>query len=262
MQLQTTMSITSLLILILDSRSGSCAGEMRQTRWGLRKLRTPRFPMQAWSKGSLNDCLLRAVCGIASRFVFRGDKESFERAAAWISEAEAQLLARSGEPRMSDVEAWVLISLNHAFSRQFTRMLVSMSLAARLAYILRLNHEEERLPFLVRERRSRLMWSIYVLDTLYSSGRAEFTSCQRDTLLLRLPCGERSFSMDVPVMTESLTPTPGASHTGTSNLGTMAYCIRILDIRDQTNRYRTPSFLQCSQVLTCFQPPSGLPSRL
>lgn len=144
---------------------------------------------------------------------------------------------------MSDVEAWMLVTLDHILCRRFGKMLVSMGLTARLAYILRLNHEEERLPFLIQERRRRLMWSIFIMDTLYSSGRAEFTACERETLHIRLPCNERSFTMDVPVVTEPLVPRSTPETAGNANLGLMAYCLRVLDIRDRSHRYVTTGTL-------------------
>ncbi|KAF4978162.1 hypothetical protein FZEAL_5407 [Fusarium zealandicum] len=113
-------------------------------------------------------------------------------------------------------------------------MLVSMSLAARLAYILRLNHENDKLPFLVSERRRRLMWSIFATDTLYSSGKREFTSCTAETLHIQLPCREQSFSMDLPGRTESLAATPASL--GASRMGLHGYCLRVLDIRDRVQR--------------------------
>jgi hypothetical protein len=113
-------------------------------------------------------------------------------------------------------------------------MLISISLTARLAYILRLNHEDDRQPFLVQEQRRRLMLSIFTMDTLYSSGKAEFTACTTETLHIRLPCNETSFSMDIPVSTEVLAPT-SESH-GESAIGLLGYCIRVLEIRDRVQR--------------------------
>ncbi|KAH6677830.1 hypothetical protein F5X68DRAFT_270231 [Plectosphaerella plurivora] len=190
--------------------------------------------LQSWSKGTLNPRLLRAICGVTARFVFRGDIDRQHQARLWIHETEAQLLARVGEPRMSDVEAWMLVTLDHILSRRFGKMLVTMCLLARLAYILRLNHEEDRLPFLIQERRRRLMWSIYVVDTFYSSGRTEFTAVSTETIHLRLPCNEQSFAMDVPVVTEPLIPP--TDQPPSRDMGLMAYIIRVLDIRDRTQR--------------------------
>ena len=134
---------------------------------------------------------------------------------------------------MSDIEAWLLVILDHYLSRRFTKMLVSIALASRLAYILRLNHEDSRQTFLVQERRRRLMWSIYAIDTLYASGKAEFTACTTETLHIRLPCNEKSFLMDIPTSTGFLNADSDAND---PNIGLVGYCLRILDIRDRVQR--------------------------
>ncbi|RBR19989.1 hypothetical protein FVER53590_25029 [Fusarium verticillioides] len=151
----------------------------------------------------------------------------------WIEDAEAYLLRRVAQPRLSDIEAWLLVTLDHYLSQRVSKMLVSMALTSRLAYILRLNHEDPRQKFLVQERRRRLMWAIYIMDSLYSSGKTEFTACTPETLHIRLPCAEKSFSMDAPVIT---VPLHSSAHEDTSNIGLLGYCIRVLDIRNRVQR--------------------------
>ncbi|EEU35061.1 uncharacterized protein NECHADRAFT_44807, partial [Fusarium vanettenii 77-13-4] len=187
--------------------------------------------LQAWSRGHLSPLVLRAICGLTTRFIHQNDPTHTTLARKWIQEAESELLSRLSEPRVSDVEAWLLVTLDQYLSRQFSKMLVSMSLTSRLAYILRLNHENDRPSFLLQERRRRLMWSIFTTDTLYSSGKKEFTSCTTETLHIRLPCNEKSFSMDMPVATGLLTNEVDAS--GESNIGLLGYCLHVLDIRDR-----------------------------
>ncbi|KAM5386474.1 hypothetical protein ACJZ2D_000437 [Fusarium nematophilum] len=190
--------------------------------------------LQAWSRGDLSPLVLRAICGLTSRFIHRNNPERRSLARKWIEEAESGLLSRLAEPRVSDVEAWLLVTLDQYLSRRFSKMLVSMSLTSRLAYILRLNHENDRPSFLLQERRRRLMWSIFAMDTLYSSGKTEFTSCTTETIYIRLPCNEKSFSMDMPVSTGLL----GTEHDASSesNIGLLGYCLRVLDIRDRVQR--------------------------
>ncbi|KAK1763897.1 hypothetical protein QBC33DRAFT_458707 [Phialemonium atrogriseum] len=189
--------------------------------------------LQSWSRNDLNPCVLKATCGLASQFIFRGSTKHREVARKWIEATETQLLSRLGEPRMSDIEAWLLVILDHYLSRRFTKMLVSISLVSRLAYILRLNHEDSRQTFLVQERRRRLMWSIYAIDTLYSSGKAEFTACTTETLHIRLPCNEKSFLMDIPTSTGFLNADSDPNY---PNIGLVGYCLRILNIRDRVQR--------------------------
>ncbi|KAF4444148.1 putative transcriptional regulatory protein PB1A11.04c [Fusarium austroafricanum] len=171
--------------------------------------------LQSWSKNELNPCVLFAICGITSRFINPGSSEHRNTAKKWIEDAESQLLRQLAQPRLSDIEAWLLVTLDHYLSQRVSKMLVSMALASRLAYILRLNHEDSRQKFLVQERRRRLMWAIYIMDSLYSRGKTEFTSCTSDTLHIRLPCSENSEE---------------------SNIGLLGYCIRVLDIRNRVQR--------------------------
>ncbi|KAI8716260.1 hypothetical protein NCS52_00919100 [Fusarium sp. LHS14.1] len=190
--------------------------------------------LQAWSRGHLSPLVLRAICGLTTRFIHPNDPKHASLARKWIQEAEADLLSRLAQPRVSDVEAWLLVTLDQYLSRQFSKMLVSMSLTSRLAYILRLNHENDRPSFLLQERRRRLMWSIFTTDTLYSSGKTEFTSCTTETLHIRLPCNEKSFTMDIPVLAGRLTG--GIDASGESSIGLLGYCLRVLDIRDRCQR--------------------------
>ncbi|QKD61586.1 uncharacterized protein FOBCDRAFT_192040 [Fusarium oxysporum Fo47] len=189
--------------------------------------------LQSWSKNELNPCVLSAICGITSRFIDPGSSEHRAIAKRWIEDAESHLLRRVAQPRLSDIEAWLLVTLDHYLSQRVSKMLVSMALTSRLAYILRLNHEDPRQKFLVQERRRRLMWAIYIMDSLYSSGKTEFTACTPETLHIRLPCAEKSFSMDAPVITVPLHSSP---HEDISNIGLLGYCIRVLDIRNRVQR--------------------------
>ncbi|KAF4341953.1 transcriptional regulatory [Fusarium beomiforme] len=189
--------------------------------------------LQSWSKSELNPCLLSAICGITSRFINPSSSEHRNIAKKWIDDAESQLLLRLSQPRLSDIEAWLLVTLDHYLSQRVSKMLVSMALTSRLAYILRLNHEDPRHKFLVQERRRRLMWAIYIMDSLHSSGKAEFTACTTDTLHIQLPCSDKSFSMDIPVTTVLLHCT---SDEDASHVGLLGYCIRVLDIRNRVHR--------------------------
>ncbi|KAF9777112.1 hypothetical protein IL306_004624 [Fusarium sp. DS 682] len=189
--------------------------------------------LQSWSKNELNPCVLSTICGITSRFINPASSEHRIKARKWIEGAESQLLRQLAQPRLSDIEAWLLVTLDHYLSQRVSKMLVSMALTCRLAYILRLNHEDTRHSFLVQERRRRLMWAIYTMDSLYSSGKTEFTACTSDTLHIRLPCTEKSFSMDLLVTTVPLHSIP---HEDTANVGLLGYCIRVLDIRNRVQR--------------------------
>lgn len=188
--------------------------------------------LHKWHQGRCNPRLLKTICGISVRFMKQSPSNN--DSAVWIDEAESAILQRLGSPTVSDIEALILIALDHCMSRRFVKTLTSSCLAARMAYIMRLNHENTKLSFLAQESRRRLMWAIFVFDTLYSSGRSELTSCSAGTIHLQLPCHERAFSLDTPSITETLRP-PTHGSTSTS-IGTTGFLIRILDIRDRIQR--------------------------
>ncbi|OLN90337.1 putative transcriptional regulatory protein C530.11c-like protein 5 [Colletotrichum chlorophyti] len=188
---------------------------------------------QSWAQDTFNPRLLKAICGLTARYIASDDTGRLQQGTRWIQEAEMQLFLRLSEPSISDIETLVLITLDHSIARRFSKMLVSACLAARLAFMMRLNYEDGRHGFLAQERRRRLMWAIFTSETLYSSGRAEFTGCSTDTIHLQLPCNERSFTLDIPVITEPLKPPKTQK---SSDLGLVAYNIRVLDIRDRIQR--------------------------
>ncbi|KAK1466065.1 hypothetical protein CTAM01_17046 [Colletotrichum tamarilloi] len=205
---------------------------------------------QSWAQDTYNPRLLKAMCGLTTRYIASGDGNRLQQATRWIQESEMQLFMRLSEPSMSDIEALMLTTLDHIIARRFSKMLVSACLAARLAFMMRLNYEDGRLSFLTQERRRRLMWGIYTMETLYSSGRTEFTGCPKETIHLQLPCHERSFTLDIPVMTEPLKPPENQC---SLELGLMAYNIRVLDIRDriQSQFANLPKDVLISKLKAC-----------
>lgn len=157
-----------------------------------------------------------------------------ERSRLWIQDAEQEVMKRLEHPTTSDIEALMLITFYYSITRRFAKMMVSSALTARLAYVWRLNCEDGRLDFLTGERRRRLMWCIFVFDTFYSSGRAEFSVCPKNTVSLQLPCNEESFAQDIEVTTEPLQRNAGSQLS--PNLGLLSFVIRILDIRNRIQR--------------------------
>jgi hypothetical protein len=188
--------------------------------------------LHRWQQDRCNPRLLKTMCGVSARFM--NQHSSLTEADTWIHAAEKEILLRLDMLAVSDVEALILIALDHCMSRRFVKTLTSSCLAARMAYVMRLNHENTRLPFLAQESRRRLMWAIFVFDTIYSSGRNELTSCSDGTIHLQLPCNERAFELDSPSITEPLRCVPGSAPS--TNIGTTAFLVRVLDIRDRIQR--------------------------
>ncbi|KAB8263411.1 hypothetical protein BDV32DRAFT_136053 [Aspergillus pseudonomiae] len=77
-----------------------------------------------------------------------------------------------------------------------------VSLLSRFAFSLRLNYDDQRVCFLAREARRRLMWAIYMLDQSWAAGLLEFTTCPVDAIYVGLPCPEETWELDVCPETE------------------------------------------------------------
>lgn len=134
--------------------------------------------------------------------------------------------------------------------------LMLSGLAVRMAQALKLNTEyspdimctgeEGPSPSVVsRESRRRLMWACYVLDVWTGSGSDQLALWRESDIKVQLPCNERNFGLRIPCVTETLAvghvlqslspaivpPKPA------SNMGIMAYYIRITTLRKRIMRY-------------------------
>jgi hypothetical protein len=187
--------------------------------------------LHRWNQGRCNPRLLNTICGISARFM--DTQQTIIASKEWMFEAEQGILRRLDSLVVSDVEALVLLALDHCMSRRFVKTLTSSCLAARMAYLMRLNHEIPRLPFLAREGRRRLIWAIFAFDTIYSSGRSELTSCSANTIHVQLPCHERAFEIDSAAITE---PLRSIADVSMDRIGTTGFLVRILDVRDRIQR--------------------------
>lgn len=125
--------------------------------------------LRQYSLGSLPPLLLLAVCGTASRFL-SSSKEATSRAKAWIEAAEADVLRNLGETKTYHVEALMILGYNRRCNHQSGKTFFFVSLAARMAYHLKLHQENHRLSFLEQECRRRLIWCIFTVDRFCAGG--------------------------------------------------------------------------------------------
>jgi hypothetical protein len=69
----------------------------------------------------------------------------------------------------------------------FTEALMLMGTLTRFAFALRLNYENPNICSLAQESRRRLMWGIYILDTMLVDGAPKFTRCPSNVMHIHLP---------------------------------------------------------------------------
>ncbi|PVH74437.1 hypothetical protein DL98DRAFT_467858 [Cadophora sp. DSE1049] len=184
--------------------------------------------LQNWTKQTHNLILLKAMCGASARFV-SNDPDHEKQALIWSSQAESQVLKTLAKPSVVTIQSLLLIIFTQASFRKFSSVMALSALTARMAFTLRLNYEERKLPFTAQECRRRVMWAIFVVDTFYASGQVDLSVCAIERIKLQLPCNERSFAYDIEVETEPLRRPLG--HPVAGDLGLLAYLIRIFDIR-------------------------------
>src|SRR5271170_1631789 len=105
-----------------------------------------------------------------------------------------------------------------------------------------------RLSVPERESRRRLMWACYQIDTLSGSGVKQLSLLFEDDIRIQLPCNDRNFGLGIACITETLRPgevlkfipredIPAAP---ADNMGTMAYTVRVLELRQRVLTYLNP----------------------
>jgi hypothetical protein len=191
----------------------------------------PSF-LRKFHHDKLDSIFLGCVCGIASRFLER-DNPRQDYVSEWLKEVEGQMWPRMAEMKIENLQILLLLICWYSLDRKISNMWTSSAMAARIAYGMRLNCESTNpMPFISKEVRRRMMWSIFMLDKFYSGGFAELTLSNVSTMHLNLPCDERNFELDIPTTTATLTPT-SPSGTLESGIGLMGHMSRLVKIRHE-----------------------------
>lgn len=125
--------------------------------------------LRQYSSGTLPPVILLAICGAASRFLSLS-KEATDRAKLWIEAAESRVLKSLGEARPYHAEALMILGFNRRCNHQSGKTFFFVSLAARMAFHLKLHRENTQLPFLEQECRRRLVWCIFTVDRFCAGG--------------------------------------------------------------------------------------------
>lgn len=187
--------------------------------------------MKALDEGKVSQALLKAMCGVSARYMPDQNLSNMNMAEMWVKEAQMDILESFDSTSIAHVQVILLLVFHGHITRNFTKVWMLFSSAARLAYMLQLNYEDDTLPFVEQESRRRLMWSVYISDKFLAGGIPEFTLCRRESIHVQLPCNETLFEMGAQAKTDSLIASADDEYV--SNMGSRAYLIRLLDIRDR-----------------------------
>ncbi|KAJ5856030.1 uncharacterized protein N7529_009974 [Penicillium soppii] len=187
--------------------------------------------LRAWTSGTVDPALLKAVCSASAAFMCT-EPCTIEFREKWRTEAEAYVWSNIGRPSMAVLQVLVVvISQNCALSR-FLALQPMLGIAAKMAYMLRLNHENPQLSSIAREIRRRVMWSIFILDKRLAAGQPDLISCPKELMHIQLPSNERNFELAISARTGNLLPAQIDENDSTS-LGTRAFFCKLSNIRHE-----------------------------
>lgn len=192
--------------------------------------------LSQWSKGKIDDALLRIVCAAGLRARDSSDRGLFQ-ARTWMREVQASLLSRLDVLSLARLQALVLLVELHLDIGDRVEGWNLLAMAARAAFTLKLNHERSEMEPVMREMRRRTMWQIYLFDRQASGGIADLSVCASERMLeLQLPCDDRTFERGMPSRAESLVPSEQSREVH-RDMDIIAYLIRLFYIRHKVLRY-------------------------
>lgn len=189
--------------------------------------------MRRYATGQGDHCLLLSIIAVTNCQP-TATPEDIATGVQCAELAQALALKELERPSIIKTQALLLIVRYYVWRGAFPRALMLMAPLTRFAFALRINYENPSLCFLAQESRRRLMWSIYILDTMLAGGIPEFTLCSSSVIHLQLPCPEADFELDNAKLTESLAPSPEKQ--SSADLGLLVFYIRIVSLRDRVLR--------------------------
>lgn len=191
---------------------------------------------QKWIDGSLDGSLRLAISGVALSYQESSRNPGAAEnllASRWIQKAEHIVWERLETPTVSRLQALLLVILYRINIGQFQRAFMLLSLAARAAAAMRLNHERSDQHSTTLEVRRRLMWCMKLVERYFCIGLPEFELCPQENIYLRMPSCEADFA-------------EGAAGMDKYGPGAYPLCIKLERIRRDIMRL-TRSLALCEQ---------------
>lgn len=151
-----------------------------------------------------------------------------------MNKVEAAILIGIGNITLSRLQALTILLHYRRMSAKRNELWMLLSLAARMALTLCLNHEHPALSTVRQECNRRLMWSLYMLDTLGCAGIDSLTVLPLSSIHIRLPTDDHSYAFGVPSLTARMDEDPLDSTLHSEDA--MAKVLRLMPIRHQVLR--------------------------
>jgi hypothetical protein len=187
--------------------------------------------LRAWNSGAIDPALLKAVCSASAAFVST-ETALLKRAEQWRIEAEAYIWANIERPSVTMLQILVLVISQNCALFRFLTLQPLLGIAAKMAFMLRLNHENKMLSTTAREIRRRIMWSIFSFDRKLAAGQSDLITCPVESMHIQLPVDEKGFDLAIAGKTGRLIPESGEEQQY-AHLGTRAYFCRLSHIRHE-----------------------------
>lgn len=189
--------------------------------------------MADWNQGKLDNELLKAVCAAGLRLIGPAQEDDDSVPHAWMREVRKGMLTNLGTTTVAELQTMVLY-IKFGFTSQFTEdVWTLLSVAARMAFTKRLNYERPSVEPVRRECLRRLMWGIYFLDKIFSSGIEDLAVCPTHRLHIRLPSNDYYFQRGLASRSQYLHEKGDSSG---ADMDAIAYRMRLMDLRDRILR--------------------------
>lgn len=232
--------------------------------------------MRMLDEGQLTDtsgqALLHIMCALGARFYALEYSESFaplskeliqNAGTQWAKIAEEMFFADYSTISTTKLKVLILLHDQEARTGNYAGSFLLTGLVIRMAHALQLNNEastdimckkDSPNEASIRECQRRLMWACYMLDVWAGSGVDHLTILNEKDIRIQLPCNERQFMLQIPVVTERLEegttlefiPKDDLPEKPRDNLGMAAYYVRIVSIWRRVLRYAPESDLMAA----------------
>ncbi|CAH0028002.1 unnamed protein product [Clonostachys rhizophaga] len=187
-----------------------------------------------WNQGRFDPALLHALVAIGM-MISSQDPDQSKIARDLIEQAQQSVLLNPGQFSVTQLQVLLLVIRFRWNDGDLASAWNLLSMAARLAFTMHLNHEYtgEAQP-LTLELRRRIVWEIYSIDRYFSGGVEDLSVCPTNRMQLRLPCDDYSFEKGLPSRAGYLS---SMSPEGDGVTNIYGYYLKLLALRDEVLRY-------------------------
>ncbi|KAK8119891.1 uncharacterized protein PG998_004517 [Apiospora kogelbergensis] len=151
-----------------------------------------------WLDSTLDETLLLAITASGMHLAPELMAESATTAEKLMARVHTTLLRNIGSQSTAQLQTLMLLVRYRFAVGAVTDVWVLLSIAARIAFTRRLNHENQSIDPTEQEGLRRLVWSIFYLDKVLSGGVDDLVVCPQERMHIRLPSSDHAFQYGLP----------------------------------------------------------------